>query len=161
MDWRSRARLGTRVRPHCFIHNVTFGHDCIVEPYCRLVGSPRIIIGARFYANGACHFLGDIEIGDDVLCGPRVIVWARDHNYQRLDVPMKSQGHNARKIIIEDDVWLGAGAIVLKGVRVGRGSIVGAGSVVTKDVLPYSIVAGNPARPIGDRSSGCIGHPNA
>ncbi|WP_262230549.1 DapH/DapD/GlmU-related protein [Stenotrophomonas maltophilia] len=59
--------------------------------------------------------------------------------------------HSDSRLVIEDDVWVGFGAIVLSGVRIGRGSIIAAGAVVTKDVEPYSIVGGNPARKISQR----------
>jgi acetyltransferase-like isoleucine patch superfamily enzyme len=83
--------------------------------------------------------------------GPRVSLLAEDHNAASTDEPIKTQGVTRLPITIEDDVWLGAGATVTGGVTVGRGSIVAAGSVVTRDVEPFSIVAGVPAALVRSR----------
>lgn len=95
---------------------------------------------------------GGIEIGNDVMVASYVYFASADHSYDRLDIPMIQQKTNCAKIIVEDDVWIGAHAIITKGVKIGKGSIVGAGSVVTKDVKPYSIVAGVPAKLIKNRT---------
>lgn len=96
---------------------------------------------------------GYIELGDNVMMGPRVSLLAENHNFERTDIPMKEQGVTRGTIVIEDDCWLGANCSVLSGVRVGRGSIIATGAVVTKDVPPWSIVAGVPARVIRTRAS--------
>lgn len=100
--------------------------------------------GALFQASES-----GIHIGNKVLFGPKVSIIGGDHNTTQLgrfmfDVTEKLK-HNDKVVIIEDDVWIGTGAIILKGVRIGRGSIVAAGAVVTKDVPYYSIVGGVPA----------------
>jgi acetyltransferase-like isoleucine patch superfamily enzyme len=91
-----------------------------------------------------------ILIGNKVMFGPRVMVMGGDHNISEVgeymfDVKIK-RASNDLPICVEDDVWVGAGAIILKGVTIGHGSVVAAGSVVTKSVAPYSIVGGNPAK---------------
>lgn len=73
---------------------------------------------------------------------------SENHVTTRTDIPIKDQGVTHRGIVVEDDVWLGSGVIVLDGVRVGTGAVVAAGSVVTRDVPPYAIVAGVPAQVI-------------
>jgi acetyltransferase-like isoleucine patch superfamily enzyme len=93
-----------------------------------------------------------IQIGNKVMFGPYVTVLGGNHNTREagrfmFDVSEKREGDDPG-VVIEDDVWVGAGAVILGGVTLGRGSIVGAGSVVTKSVPPYSIVAGCPARVI-------------
>lgn len=89
------------------------------------------------------------------MMGPRVTILALNHEFSSVDVPMIRQGHAAPKpVIIGNDVWIGAQAIILPGVTVGDGAIVGAGAVVAKPVAPFTIVAGNPARVIGQRESG-------
>ena len=76
----------------------------------------------------------------------------KPHQFSRTDIPMRLQGHRQyQPVLIEDDVWIGARAIILPGLRIGKGAIVGAGSVVTKDVPPYAICVGNPARVIKSR----------
>ena len=72
--------------------------------------------------------------------------------YSRIDIPMVKQPILRKRIIVEDDVWIGAGAVILGGVRIGTGSIVGAGSVVTRDVKPFSVVVGTPALMIRKRT---------
>jgi len=91
-------------------------------------------------------------IGSHVMMGPDVMIYTRNHDATRIDIPMTQQGATpVRPVMIGDDVWIGARSILLPGITVGTGSIVGAGSVVTKSVLPYTIVAGNPAKVIRRR----------
>ncbi len=94
---------------------------------------------------------GSIFIGNDVLIGPNCVLRAADHVFIDTTRPINTQGHLGGKIIIEDDCWLGANVVVVKDVKIGKGSVIAAGSVVTKNILPYSIVAGVPARVIGQR----------
>ena len=90
---------------------------------------------------------GKIIIGDNVMMGPDVMMFTRNHAFSRLDIPMNQQGTTEEKpIVIGDDVWIGARVIVLGGVTIGRGAILAAGSVVTKSVPEYAIVGGNPAK---------------
>jgi acetyltransferase-like isoleucine patch superfamily enzyme len=96
---------------------------------------------------------GYVEIGNHVMMGPRVNLLAENHNTDRVDIPMKEQGVTRAGISIEDDCWLGANCSILAGVTVGRGSIVATGAVVTRDVPPYSVVAGVPARVLRKRTT--------
>ena len=93
---------------------------------------------------------GGVTIGDRVLIAPLVKILAVNHNFEDLTRPILEQGITARGIVIEDGAWLGAGAAILDGVRVGRGSVVGANAVVTRDVPAHSLVVGSPARVIRD-----------
>ncbi len=114
-------------------------------------------IGLRVGNNsaiGAYSFLGaqgGIIIGNDVIMGPRVSFHAENHRYEELAVPIRLQGETRKGIIVEDNCWIGAGAIILDGVHIGSGAIVAAGSVVTKNVPAFAIVAGSPARIIKQR----------
>lgn len=95
---------------------------------------------------------GPLKIGHNVMMGPDVMVYTQNHNFDRLDIPMIQQGNTASQpVIIEDDVWIGARAIILPGIRIETGAIIAAGAVVTKDVKSYMIVGGNPAKPIKTR----------
>ena len=94
---------------------------------------------------------GGVRIGRNVLIGQRVSFHSEDHIFDTMHLPIKAQGVHRRGIVVADDCWLGAGVIVLDGVTIGQGSVVAAGSVVTSDVAPYSIVAGVPARLIRKR----------
>lgn len=90
---------------------------------------------------------GPLTIGKYVMMGPEVIIYTKNHNISSLEQPMIRQGETEPKeVIIEDDVWIGARVIILPGVRIGKGAVVAAGAVVTKNVEPYSIVAGVPAK---------------
>lgn len=95
---------------------------------------------------------GEVEIGDYVSIGPRVSIVSFSHGHYDLDTPIKLQKKDLKKVVIEDNVWIGAGAVITYGVRIGTGSIIGANSVVNKDVEPYTVVAGVPAKIISRRS---------
>lgn len=100
-----------------------------------------------------CRIHGPVSIGDYVMMGPDVLIVTRNHRFDRVDVPMALQGSSeARSVIIGDDVWIGARSVILPGVRIGNGAVIGACSVVTKDIPAYAIVGGNPARIIRFRS---------
>lgn len=116
-------------------------------------GSIRIGAGSSMNAGALIIAGGEVEIGENVLIAPGCVLVASNHCFSRPDVPMAFQGIVKGRVVVEDDVWLGAGAKVLTGVTVGRGAIVGAGAVVTSDVEPRSIVVGVPARKIGMRPS--------
>jgi acetyltransferase-like isoleucine patch superfamily enzyme len=91
---------------------------------------------------------GGVKISDRVYTSPFTQIIAVNHVFDDPDRPFTQQGITAEGIVIEDDVWLGAGAIITDGVRVGQGAVVAAGAVVTKDVLPHTVVAGVPAETI-------------
>jgi galactoside O-acetyltransferase len=93
---------------------------------------------------------GRLIIGNDVMIAANVVVRAANHAADR-GVPMKSQRSIGGEIVIEDDVWIGSNAVITANVTIGRGTIVGAGAVVTKSTEPYSIVGGVPAKKIGER----------
>lgn len=116
----------------------------------------RISIGARVSINsnvciGAAN-KGEILIGNSVLIGQNVVLRASDHEQSSIDIPIIDQGHTGGKIIVEDGVWIGANCVVTRNTRIGAHSIVAAGSVVTHDVEPYTIVAGVPAKLIKKRT---------
>ena len=96
---------------------------------------------------------GELIIGENVMMGPEVVILTLNHVHSRTDIPMGLQGVTASRIVIGDDVWIGTRVIILPGVKIGTGSIVGAGAVVTKDVPPYSVVGGIPAKVIKIRES--------
>jgi acetyltransferase-like isoleucine patch superfamily enzyme len=94
---------------------------------------------------------GGIQIGNDVIMGPGVMIFSENHNYSDGEMPIKNQGETRSKVVIEDDCWIGAGVIILKGVRIGKGSVIAAGSVVKRNVPANSLMAGSPTRRIRDR----------
>ncbi len=132
-----------------------FGTDSVIRPYCYLVETKQIEIGNRVVVRAQSMLMADeharIVIGDDVLIGAGVHIYVNNHRYDRTDVPIVHQGYYpSQGVVIEDNVWIGANAILLPGVRIGRHSVVAAGSVVTKSVEPFSVYAGVPARKIKD-----------
>lgn len=95
---------------------------------------------------------GSVTIGNDVMMGPEVVILSRNHEIGSVDVPMIQQGFaEERPVVVGNDVWIGTRAIILPGVEIGEGAVVAAGAVVTKDVPPRTIVAGNPAVAIRQR----------
>ncbi|MEA5448371.1 acyltransferase [Leptolyngbya sp. CCNP1308] len=95
---------------------------------------------------------GDITIGKNCLIASNTGLYANNHIFSGVDIPINQQGLTAKGIEIEEDCWLGSGAKVVDGVTIGRGSVIGAGSVVTKDIPPYSIAVGAPAKVIRQRT---------
>lgn len=138
-------KQGVIIHNNCTFGGIEFKGKAVIEPYCRLSGDPKIIIGDNFYMNANCHMLGDITIGNDVMIGPKTVIWGRDHGIKK-DKTMREQEHSKQPISIGNDVWIGANVTILKGVNIGNGVVVGAGSVVTKDIPEYAIVVGNPAK---------------
>jgi acetyltransferase-like isoleucine patch superfamily enzyme len=147
--------MGLSRRGIVFGDRCTVGRGAMISPTGILGGEPgdglRMGDNANIghYAIIGCS--GFIEIGARVLMGPHVCLIAENHVIDDPDLTLKEQGVERAPIVIEDDVWLGSGAIVVAGVTVGRGSVVAAGAVVTEDVRPGSIVAGVPARLVRSR----------
>lgn len=136
--------------------NFTFGRGTV------LYAKNQIKAGNNVYIGKYCTIECDAEIGHEVLIGNNVgIVGRLDHDYTKTGVPIRyapcirdkdySMPVDKAKVIIGDDVWIGYGSIVLSGVKIGEGSIIAAGSVVTKDIEAFSIAAGVPAKKIADR----------
>ncbi len=112
---------------------LTIGDNVGISQYC--------FIGSR----------GPVVIGNDVQIGPRVTIYAENHNFDDSEVSIRSQGVNRHGITIQDDCWLGSGCTILDGVTLGHGCVVAAGAVVTKSFAPYSVIAGIPGRCIRQR----------
>lgn len=130
-----------------FKGNNTVGEFTIIQ------GSGRIVFGENSYCASHCVFgvNKEILIGKNVMIANAVSIRDTDHIFEDINLPMIHQGMISNSVVIEDDVWIGHGTTILKGVRIGKGSIIAAGAVVTKDVAPYSIVGGIPAKLIRNR----------
>ena len=109
------------------------------------VFSSQIQIGNNSMIGYKCDVAHDVCIGDNVLMGPEVKIFSQNHIFARTDIPIRDQGVTTKKVIIGNDVWIGARVIILPGVTIGDGCVIGAGSIVTKNIPPYSVAAGNPA----------------
>ena len=111
-----------------------------------LSDTKNIKIGKHCHLNENIFIQGAL-IGNYVMIAPNVSILTGMHNFSDTAIPMILQGAATNKTpIIEDDVWIGRNVIIMPGIRIGKGSIIGAGAVVTRDVLPYSIVGGVPAK---------------
>jgi maltose O-acetyltransferase len=124
------------------------GNDSIIWPpfYCSY--GKNTYIGDHVFLNYMCTILdnNDVRIGNHVMIGPNVQIYTAAHDIQ---AETRNQGWEVAKAIeIEENVWIGGGAILLPGVNIGRKSVVGAGSVVSRNVPANTVVAGNPARVI-------------
>jgi len=128
------------------------GDDVNIERGAHFGSGRSIRLGSRSGLGIRCRLLGPITIGEDVMMGPDVLIMTGSHETADVTHPMLGQGFLPdRPVKIEDDVWIGARAIILPGVTIHRGSVIGAGSVVTRDVDPFTVVAGNPARSVKKR----------
>jgi len=114
----------------------------------RLVLGANVGIGSYTQLNAA----GGIEIGNDTLIGPGCAIWSVNHRFQDTDVPIRLQGYDPKRVVIGQDCWIAARAIILPGVQLGAGSVVAAGAVVTESCDPWTILAGVPAKRVGMRS---------
>ena len=131
------------------------GENINIERGARFGDGSQVEIGDNSQIGVDFELLGPamFKIGSNVMMGPEVIFITINHKFDRLDTPIRRQGHYAAEAItIGDDAWIGARAIILPGIIVGKGAIVGAGAVVTKDVPEYTIVGGNPANVIKYRT---------
>lgn len=113
--------------------SVSIGDRCWLGPFCLVYGN------------------GGVRIGKDVLVAGHTSINSISHRAERCDIPINAQGLICAPVVIEDDVWIGLNAVILQGITLGRGAIIGAGAVVTRDVPPWSIAVGVPARVKGRR----------
>lgn len=145
-------------------HRYSFGKNYYIGRYVSFWAKHNIETGDNFYIGRFSMIECDAQIGHNVMLANCVALIGRhDHNFTEIGKPVRlasrirDENYNWKgldeKVVIEDDVWIGHGSVILSGTCIGQGSIVAAGSVVTKDVEPYTIVAGNPARKIKFRFS--------
>lgn len=134
------------------LRTLTTGENFYCGKSCFISKKNRISAGRNFFMGNYCHLACDAEIGNDVLFASFVSLVGGDHAFNIKGLTINKSGVDSiKKIIIGDDVWIGHGSIIMTGVKIGDGSIVAAGSVVTKNVAPYTIVGGNPAKFIKNR----------
>jgi acetyltransferase-like isoleucine patch superfamily enzyme len=130
-------------------NNVTILRNTVIECTGNLKNmGAGLVIGndVGIAQNCFIQVRGKVTIGSHVMFGPNVSIFSENHGFADLDIPMISQPTIRGEVIIEDDVWFGARSLILSGVRIGKGSIIAAGALVTRDVPPYSIVAGVPGK---------------
>lgn len=143
--------------PSCAVRNGylkmylgAFGTGTSVQSDCRFLNGRKVHFGKRNVINFGCLFDGrkfHIRTGDDVSIGPEAAILSLGHDTQSPDFADKGGD-----VIIGNHVWIAYRAVILPGIKIGDGAVIGAGAVVVKDVEPYAIMAGNPARKIGERN---------
>lgn len=127
-----------------------FAAGTAVQMGCRFLNGRKVSFGPRNVINHDCLFDGRkyrIHTGSDVSIGPAAVILTLGHDPQCPDFSLRGGD-----VVIGDHAWIGYRALILPGITIGEGAVVGAGATVTKDVPPYAIVAGNPARIIGQRN---------
>ena len=127
--------------------NFSLGRKSGVESYCCInnaVGD--VTIGDHTRIGIHCTVIGPVCIGNNVNLAQGITVTALNHNFEDASRRIDEQGISTKPVVIGDDVWIGANAVILPGVTIGRHVVVAAGAVVTKDVPPHSLVAGVPAK---------------
>ena len=141
-----RRRTRMDVMP---FNNFAIGRDSTIEDFSTVNnGVGDVYIGERTRIGLGNTLIGPVKIGNDVMFAQNVVLSGLNHGYTDISMPISSQKVDTKLITIEDEVWIGANAVVTAGVTVGKHSIVAAGCVVVKDVPPYTIVGGNPAKPL-------------
>ena len=125
----------------------SLGDYSTIEDFCTVNnGVGKVQIGKRTRIGIGSVLIGPVSIGDDVRLAQNVVVTALNHNYQDINMPISEQGVKTEQINIGDETWIGANSVILPGILIGKHCVIGAGSIVTRNVPSYSLVAGNPAR---------------
>ena len=127
-------------------NNLIVGKNVNINPCKFITIGENVFIGDYSSISTSESGKSNIFIGSNIMLAQRVMIIGGNHAFNDKTIPIREQGEGKQgEIVISDDVWIGAGAIILTGIIIGKGAIVGAGSVVTKNVPDYAIVAGNPA----------------
>jgi acetyltransferase-like isoleucine patch superfamily enzyme len=140
-----------------YTHSFELGEGSWVAAGAIIRGN--VSIGRNSSVNPYAHIAGNVSIGSEVRIAGNAAIYGFNHGSERTDISMWKQGHTSKGVRIEDDVWIGTGAIVLDGCHIASHCIVGAGAVVTKSFPEYQIILGNPARSVGDRRTSPVALP--
>lgn len=123
------------------------GKNSTIEDFSTINnGMGPVIIGDHVRVGISNVIIGPVTIGNFVIMAQNVVLSGLNHAYEDVSLPVSMQKCTTAPIIVEDEVWIGANAVITAGVKIGKHAVVAGGSVVTKDVLPYTLVGGNPAR---------------
>jgi acetyltransferase-like isoleucine patch superfamily enzyme len=143
---------GAHIRWHTRMDVLPFnkfalGSDSTIEEYCTINnGVGDVIIGNNTLIGIGNTIIGPITIGNNVIFAQNIVASALNHEYKDPQIPIRHQTINTSAIVIEDDCWIAANAVITAGVTIGKHSVVAAGAVVTKDIPPFSVAVGNPAK---------------
>ncbi|MCX2479503.1 acyltransferase [Pedobacter sp. MC2016-15] len=142
----SIVRSRTRIDVFPF-NNFQLGEKSLIEDFSTINnGVGDVYIGNESVVGIGCTVIGPVNIGNHVIMAQNIVVSGLNHGYEIIDIPPSEQKTITNLITIMDDVWIGANCVVTSGVTIGKHAVIGAGSVVTKDVPPFSVSVGNPAR---------------
>lgn len=148
----SKVSINSHVTLSCYDNNshIKIGDNSVIKPYAMLMTYPggMIEIGDNCSINPFCVLYGHggLKIGNNVRIATHTVFIPANHNFENGEVPIMEQGLTKKGILIGNDVWIGAGCIILDGCEIGDGAVIGAGSVVTKNVAANAVVAGVPSR---------------
>jgi len=142
------ARIQASVRVDILPFNpFKLGINSTIEDFCTVNnGMGKIDIGNYTRIGIGSVLIGPVTIGNNVRLAQNVVITALNHNYTDVSKPISEQGVNTQEVVIGDETWVGANSVILPGVNVGKHCVIAAGSIVTKDIPSYSVVAGNPAK---------------
>ena len=125
------------------------GDFSTIEDFCTINnGVGHVIIGNESRIGMSNVIIGPVTIGNAVIFAQNIVMSGLNHSYEDITLPISKQKESTALIIIEDECWIGANAVITAGVTIGKHSVIAAGSVVTKNIPPYSVAVGNPARVI-------------
>ncbi|NYR12053.1 acyltransferase [Pseudoalteromonas sp. MIP2626] len=146
------GRIGSFLRGK--IYGIKMGNNTYIWDSVHIDAPRKLTIGVNTSINrgSILNCWGHVEIGSNVLIGPNVIIYSQNHNYKDSSSLISDQGYKREKVIIEDDVWIAANAIILPGVTLSKGTVIAAGSVVTSSTESYTVYAGVPAKLISRRA---------
>lgn len=142
--------IRNKTRLDVFPYNqFNLGSKSVIEDFSTINnGVGDVLIGNHTIVGLGNVVIGPVTIGNDVMMAQHIVVSGLNHGYEDVNMSPRLQKETCKQIIISDDVWIGANSTITAGVTLGKHCIIGAGSVVTKDVPPFSVAVGNPARVI-------------
>ena len=130
-------------------NNFKLGSNSTIENFCTVNnGVGEVLIGYNTLIGMCNTVIGPVSIGNNVILAQNIVISGLNHEYQDVTKPIHEQPVTTAKITVDDECWIGANAVITAGVTIGKHSVIAAGSVVTKDVPPFSVAVGNPARVI-------------
>jgi len=128
-------------------NHFSIGNRSVIEDFSTInngVGSVQI--GENSLIGLGNVIIGPVKIGNNVILAQNIVASGLNHNYTNVVLPIHQQGTTVAPIVIDDDCWIGANAVIVAGVTIGKHCVIAAGTVVTKDIPPYSVAVGNPSR---------------
>lgn len=158
--------VGRDATLHCYDSNssIDIGDRSVIKQFVQILTHPegRIRLGQNCSVNPFCvlYGLGGLDIGDNVRIATHTVIIPANHIFDDLSVPINKQGLSKQGVVIEDDVWVGAGVTILDGCRIGKGAVIAAGAVVNIDVEPFAVAGGVPCKVLKMRTPNADqGHP--